>query len=286
MYDRKQMEELKSGIRKRERPKQGRQIIKQKEALLGNVNRSNIHWLIVSQCHTELISGDCVCGGAGRRGIRTSAVVRTWDHAPMLETLQKSHIVKPQSPRRSSPILSECSCSSTLFPSSDFICLYAHGDGVLMKLASLACALWEVLLSSVSAGSWLHGEVSANYSSFCSLKRENTCFGGLHGDVVAVGINKGIVSATKTHSCVDEHNIHGWHNKHNPLMEKFGKICLDIWGLVMNYCSLRDGCLNHAGVKHTGSGDYTDGSAWRTNTIVCHCTEFMKLSLSLIWLCV
>lgn len=106
---------------KGEREEEGQQIIKQKETLLGAVYRSNIHWLIVSVCHTELIPGDleCVCWG----GIRVSAVVRIEGHALLLDTLQQSHIVKPLQLQGSASILCEFFCHSTPFWVYDPICL-------------------------------------------------------------------------------------------------------------------------------------------------------------------
>lgn len=53
----------------------------------------------------------------------------------------------------------------------------------------------------------------------------------LSATVVAVVINKGIISPTQNHSCADEHAVHRWH-KHNCLVENFGKICFKICGSV------------------------------------------------------
>lgn len=102
------------------REKWGQHIIKQKESFLGTVNRSNIHWLIVSLCHTELIPGDlvCVCGW----GLRASAVVRTGGHAP-LWTHSSNPIWSHSYHKGTPPFWVNVFCCSTLFSIYDRICL-------------------------------------------------------------------------------------------------------------------------------------------------------------------
>lgn len=120
--------DLKDGGRKDNEPKcedkvrekRGQQIIKQKESLLGTVNRSNIRWLIVSLCHTQLIPGDlvCVCGW----GLRASAVVRTGGHTP-LWTHSSNPIWSHNNHKGAPRFWVMVFCCSTLFTIYDRICL-------------------------------------------------------------------------------------------------------------------------------------------------------------------
>lgn len=122
----------------------------------------------------------CVCVGMGwdgmgwGGGLRASAVVSTGGHTPVLETLQKSHIVKPQSPQI------ECLhfvsvffflLSSTLLSIYDRIYLGSRerereeGDGFLMTLKSKACVVCMVRGFALQCytWSWLSREVSPGF---------------------------------------------------------------------------------------------------------------------------
>lgn len=121
-------------------------------------------WLC--QCVTRSWSLEtvCVCVCVLVRmcvaGLRASAVVRAEGHAPLLEALQKSHIVKPQSPQRERLHLVEMFL--LLHPVLNFwLHLFGcrrereHGDGFLMILERKAHVVCMVRGLTLQCYAWI-----------------------------------------------------------------------------------------------------------------------------------
>lgn len=130
---------LKEGRRKRRAGKKEKrkkktvwQIIKQKDTLLGTVNKSNIYWLIVS--HRADPWRPCVCLWAEGGDEGPQLFSEQGGHAPVLETLQQSHIVKPDSPVFAPP------------PCSQFMIVFV----CVVRVLALQYYTWNQLLREVS----------------------------------------------------------------------------------------------------------------------------------------
>lgn len=88
----------KSKVREREENEGGRSSNRGRLFWGLSIEAISTDWLCY--CVTQSRSQETLCVEDSGGGLRASAVVKTGGHAPLLDTLQQSHIVKPQSPQR------------------------------------------------------------------------------------------------------------------------------------------------------------------------------------------
>lgn len=221
---------LKEGRRNRRAKSEVRKGEKRKNKGDRSSNRRRLFWGLsieaistdwLFHCVTQSWSLETLCVSVwvkGWGGLRASAVVRTGSHAPLLETLQLSHIVKPQSPQRGR--LHFVGIFLLLHPVLN-LRLYLFGrtrerrNGFLMRLERKACVVCMVrgLAFECYAWSWLFREVSTSFSPSefwggRGLVRIFMAWGFQPQFInVAAVINKGSISPTQTHSCTHTHNL-------------------------------------------------------------------------------